>query len=180
MTDEDILKLRETLRRVASWVDEREVETRIGNVELVLAARSADESEKENHLSAAENAFENAIAYSPMDPFSWVRLCQIRLKTNGQQDGTAAQALSMSLMTGPYERALAIQQIGFAAILWDQLSEDDQRTVAEKVRWIETLERRDLAALAKRDPRAATLVIRSLAGGDMHRFTRFVAFLNKK
>ncbi|MAZ34035.1 MAG: hypothetical protein CMO06_12900 [Thalassospira sp.] len=175
----DIAQLKDRLLRVIDWVDEREVQTRLGYVELALASRAENEAERQNHLALAETAFENAIAHSPMDPFSWARLCYIRLQTGGAEDGTAMEALSTSLVTGPYERSLAISQIEYAAILWDQLSEDDQKTIEEKVRWIETLERRDLIALAKQNPKTMTLVIRAMADGDIDRFTRFIVQLNK-
>lgn len=162
-----------------SWVDNPVTWSRLGYTYIALGRRQNTKPEQLEFYYQAEDAFTNAIKGSPMDPYYWLRLTFARLLTGGAKDGSAAEALKMSLLTGPYERPIAVDQIHYAALVWDQLDEEQQNTVSEKVRWIVKLEYRDLLEKAKSNIATMQVVVAALANGDIKLFTKFLNALNK-
>ncbi|MDG4720112.1 MULTISPECIES: hypothetical protein [Thalassospira] len=179
ISEEQLLEIKDDLLYAISWVDNPVTWSRLGYVYLALGNRSTAPDQKTLNLEEAENAFTNAVAGSPMDPYYWLRLSYARLLSGGKNDGSAVEALKMSLLTGPYERPIAVEQIQYAALLWDQLDDEQQNIVREKVRWISGLENKKLLTLAKSNIEAMTVILSALADGDLNRFTRFIKALNK-
>lgn len=179
ITDDQLHDTVNDLLYALSWVDNPVTWSRLGYTFIALGSRQTEKPDQLEFYDQAEEAFTNAIKGSPMDPYYWLRLTFTRLLTGGTQDGSAAEALKMSLLTGPYERPIAVDQIDYAARLWDQLDDDQQKTVNDKVRWIVKLEYRDLLERAKTDLVTMQVVIAALAEGDLQMFTRFINELNK-
>lgn len=179
ITDDQLHDTVDELLYALSWVDNPVTWSRLGYTYIALGKRQTDKPEQLDFYDQAEEAFTNALKGSPMDPYYWLRLAFARLLTGGAQDGSAAEALKMSLLTGPYERPIAVDQIDYAAKLWGQLDSDQQKTVNDKVRWIVKLENRDLLERAKTDLITMQVVIAALAEDDLQIFTKFINDLNE-
>ena len=178
-TDATIDDLYDTTMDAIGWVPTSQAWTRIGYIEMERAKRAATpDGAREDYLKANQ-AFTNALTISPMDTYSWVRLTFTRLKTGGIADGSAVEALRMSLLTGPYERNIAVTQISYAITLWSQLSPSEQKDIREKIRWIDTLEHRDLVHLAKRDLETIGITVEAMSTAPEKRFTQFIRDINK-
>ncbi|OSQ40490.1 hypothetical protein [Thalassospira mesophila] len=169
-----------TTRRAIDWVATSAAWTRIGYIELERAKRATTDREQTDHYLKADKAFTTALTISPMDTYTWARLTYTRLKTGGAADGTAVESLRMSLLTGPYERSLAVNQISYAIDLWPQLSENEQHDIEAKIRWIDTLEHRNLVSLAKKDVTTIRVTVGAMVTAPPNRFSRFIKDINKK
>lgn len=177
-TDATLNELDATTRRAIDWVPTSQAWTRLAYIDMARAKRATTDQAKKEHYLAADKAFTNALTLSPMDTFTWARLTFTRLMVGGATNGTAAESLRMSLLTGPYERNLAINQISYAIDLWPQLSPSEQHDIEEKIRWIDTLEHRDLVKLAKKNPTTIRITVGAMVTAPPNRFSRFIKDVN--
>ncbi|MEQ5776010.1 hypothetical protein J4E05_10800 [Thalassospira sp. NFXS8] len=177
-SDETINQLYDTTMDAIGWVATSDAWTRIGYIEMARARRATTDQIKKDHYLAARNAFAAALALSPMNTFTWARLAYTQLLTGGARDGSAVESLRMSLLTGPYERNLAIKQISYAIELWDQLSQSEQHEIDEKIRWIDTLEHQDLIKLAKKNPTTIRITVGAMATTEPQQFSKFITDIN--
>ncbi|WP_417842801.1 hypothetical protein [Thalassospira sp.] len=178
-SDETINRLYDTTMDAIGWVATSDAWTRIGYIEMARARRATTPEDKTDHYLKADNAFTSALTISPMDTFTWARLTFTRLKTGGANDGTAIEALRMSLLTGPYERNIAVNQISYAISLWSQLTAAEQTDIQKKIRWIDRLEHRDLVNLARHNPKAIQVTVAAMATAPNNAFVRFIRDVNK-
>ena len=178
-TDATIDELYDTTMDAIDWVPTSKAWTRIGYLELQRAKRATTPTDKTDHYLKADQAFTQALTISPMDSFTWARLTYTRLKTGGKEDGTAVAALRMSLLTGPYERNIAISQINYAISLWSQLTAAEKDDIRKKIRWIDTLEHRALVNLAKRNLNNIGITVEAMTKAPTKRFSRFIRDINK-
>lgn len=73
-----------------------------------------------------------ALMENPADPYTWYRLAQVERLLNGPR--AAAPALGMSLLTGPFETAMAYARLPLLADEFTFLAPDDQRLVCSTTR----------------------------------------------
>jgi tetratricopeptide (TPR) repeat protein len=177
-SDDQLKQVRDELLEALSWNPHHRIWSRLGYTYLALANRSADAHEKTSNYTSAEDAFSNAISESPLDPYLWTRLTYVRFITGGKVDGSAAEALKMSLLTGRLEQLIAVDQIFYAAQLWDQLTDDTKETVKEKVRWIVNIDPAQLKKRCNSDTTTRNIVFLSLAEADWDVFQQFVKYLD--
>ncbi|OKH87460.1 hypothetical protein LF95_11690 [Thalassospira sp. TSL5-1] len=178
-TDATIDDLYETTMDAIDWVPTSTAWTRIGYIEMERAKRATTPERATQHYLLADNAFTTALTISPMDTYTWVRLTFTRLRTGGAADGSAVASLRMSLLTGPYERNIAVNQISYAMTLWSQLTPAEQEDIRGKIRWIDTLEHRDLVNLAKRNLETIRITVEAMSTTQEKQFSRFILDINK-
>lgn len=73
------------------------------------------------------DATTQALALSPADPYGWLNVARIE---------NSAQALSLSLRTGRWERELAYERIVVASRLLPDLDEATRNAITEQVLWL--------------------------------------------
>lgn len=178
-SDVTLDELYDTTMDAINWVPTSKAWTRIGYIEMERAKRADTTEGQTDHYLKADSAFTSALTISPMDTYTWTRLTFTRLKTGGVTDGTAVESLRMALLTGPYERNIAVNQISYAISLWSQLTPSEQSDIQEKIRWIDTLEHRDLVALAKRNSSALEITVGAMSTAPTNLFQRFIRDINK-
>lgn len=179
ITQKQLHNTADDLLRALSWVDNPVTWSRLGYIYAAIGRRQETIPQQLEYFYQAEEAFTNAVKGSPSDPYYWLRLTYTRLLTGGAQDGSAADALKMSLLTGPYEKTLAIDQIYYATSVWDQLDDDQKKSVNDKVRWIAKTNFHALVKKAKSNSPTMQLAITALAEGDIQVFKQFILALNK-
>lgn len=147
------------------------------SVEMALAKSAADLSHRSEWYEKAEKSIEEGLLLAPANPHAWSRLAFLRLR-NGGVGGGAGEALSLSYLTGPSERWLAVSRLNYAMRLWGRLSADDRRLVKEQILWVSKFNRKALIKLARKDRKILSIVISALAK-DTAQLTRFMKAYKK-
>ncbi len=141
-TDEQLTAAADILRQALPWNDGGRLQSDLGYVMLLRAAR-ADEQD----AAPAAKMIATSLTRAPARPHTWVRLAYART-LGGEQDSVAP--LMRSLDAGPYVPTLTVPRLELLLRHWDELTTAERRRVAEQVRYGWGLSSRDVIALARR------------------------------
>ena len=177
---EDLLKLHASQLGAVDWVPSGKSHADRAVTEIALAKAAPSRSvERADWYQRAEASVEEGLLLAPAAPYAWARLAYLRLKNGGRNSG-AREALSMSFLTGPYEKRLATSRIQYAIRLWNQLSPEDQAFVKKQILWADRTKRRALIEMAKRGRKSRTIILSALAQDpNPGRLESFKRALNK-
>ncbi|GEM_PF-1577949 len=158
-----LTELRGALRDTQKWLPSGENLYRQGFTERGLARTELPGTpDRVAWNQAAEGAFEAGLSRAPSNPHGWVMLAHMR-NVNGVPEGGVADALRMSLLTGPYQRVLAPLRISTALDVWGTLGPADRVQFAEQIRWTNTFNQIRLMEITLRDDRFRPIVVGALS-----------------
>lgn len=154
-----------------SWVSAR------ARLEIQHARRSQNVTDMLGWLERAESTVEKSLKLGPGDPYAWLRLAYLRhqLSTNPV---VTKEALMMSIVLGPYERSIALQQAQLAIGLWPNLSPYEQEDVYKLIGFLDTFNRGALFELAKQNSQSHSILLQGVATNP-ERLDEFVQELTK-
>lgn len=130
VTIEELREFIETREDAAKWIVSPQLHS-----DLALARLTVDEFQGSNadNLSDAIDDLYRSVNIAPANPYAWVRLSLAHRK-NGSEYDAAANALGLSLRTGPNERALLRAHLYLGLDLWQRLSEADRSFLQHRIR----------------------------------------------
>jgi hypothetical protein len=126
------------------------------------------------HDALATEHLRAGLARAPADPDAWSRLAYLRAAAG--EPRAAAEALDLSLRTGPYEPGLALDRAAVGLALWDAAGPAARGRIGREFRHALALEPEAFARLALAAGRAGA-VREALAGEDGGLLARFEALL---
>ena len=157
---EDLVRSREA---AADWRAAGRLHAEIALARLMLAG-TGDPATRDGQLALAEAALTRSLSLSPMSPYGWMRLVQVRT-LRGSPDDDIARPLRLALRTGPHEErrdAMLMQTLEAGLRVWEQLDGRDRRLIAAKAR--EAWRRDALAAADAAGRTGRTALLASLLG----------------
>ena len=158
-----LLKLHASQRAAVDWVPSGKSHADRAVTEIALAKAAPSRSvERADWYQRAEGSVEEGLLLAPAAPYAWARLAYLRIKNGGWKSGVR-EALSMSFLTGPYEKRLATIRIQYAIRLWNQLSPEDRAFVKKQILWVDRkINRGALIKMAKRGRKSRTIIFSAL------------------
>ena len=130
------------LRQALPWNDGGRLQSDLGYVMLLRAARAEDQD-----AAPAAEMIAESLTRAPARPHTWVRLAYART-LGGEQDQVAP--LMRSLEAGAYLPTLTVPRLELLLRHWDELTTAERRIAAEQVRYGWELSSRNVIALARR------------------------------
>lgn len=108
-------------RAATRWVDSDELWWDLAQAYGAYAAQPGVlPKAAERHWREARRALERSLSLAPGNPWGWSQLAALESMTGGSRD-RAAEALRLSLITGPYQPDLFHYRARLAFRLWDDL-----------------------------------------------------------
>ncbi len=174
---EDLRALIENRDAALAWLSSPRIQGDLGLAHLDLAQRQGFAGEMgEEHLSDGLRAIKAELTLSPTNPYAWARLAFARIK-NGGSAADVKKALFLSILTGPYEKRLAVSRIQYAILLWHRLAADERSHILDQITWAERRGyRRSLASMAKRHKKADRIIFYAVAR-DPKRLRGYLRYL---
>ncbi len=102
----------------------------------LMLAESGDATERDEQLALAETALAKGLGLSPMDPYGWMRLVQVRTM-RGRPPEDIASPLRLALYSGPEEDrrdAILLLMLASGLRVWDDLNGHERRLIADKAK----------------------------------------------
>ncbi len=155
-TDEQLVAATNILRQALPWNDGGRLQSDLGFVMLLQAARADGQG-----VPPAADMLAGSLTRAPSRPHTWVRLAYART-LGGEQDPVAP--LMRSLDAGAYSPTLTVPRLELLLRHWDELTTAERRLAAEQVRYGWGLSSRDVIALARRTGQGH--IIRFALAGD--------------
>ena len=153
----------ETRKAALEWTDSGRLWTDLGLAYLQLAELAGYRSRAGRiYLTTSRRTVRRGLSLAPSNPFAWSRLAFLRLIGDGPSPGVA-DAVMMSILTGPHERRLLESRIRYAVLLWDELSSEDRQLIKRQILWAERIRRRALLKMARTDETAMRVISSALA-----------------
>lgn len=176
---EQLQALMESRKDAREWLPSGRIQGDLALARLELARREGYGGETgEGYLRDGLQALEAGLSLSPADPHAWARLAFVRIK-NGSAAADVRRALFLSILTGPYEKRLAISRIQYAILLWDRLAADERSLVLDQISWAERIgKRRALVDMARRHKKADAIIFLAVAR-DPKRLRGYLRSLKK-
>ena len=178
ISDDDLSMAYEAVVNAGEWHSSAELLSQQSVIEMAFAKRSQAKAERNVWFEKSELSMERSLQSAPGDPYSWMRLAYLRYVLGGKDNGVK-DLLVMSMATGPYERPLALSQIEYALLMWDMLSESEQKDIQDKILWIDRFRRGELVHLAKRDKVSMGIIVSAISR-DPQRLVGFLKHVFKK
>jgi len=141
-------------------------------VEISLAQASPEGPGRRNWYEQAENSIEKGLLLAPANPYGWLRLTELRLRS-GDKDG-AVNALSLSYLSGTFERWLAPPRLYFALRLWGMMARDDKEQAKRQILWVSRFNQGALVGLARQDRKFLSIIVSALIK-DSAQFNGFMS-----
>ncbi len=170
-------RLRDGQLAAAAWLASGKVFGALAVTEIALA--KADPEFRTAWYRRAAGSTKAGLLSAPANPYAWTRLAYLRLQEGAVHPRSVGYAISMSYVTGPYERRLVCDRIHYALTAWRGLTAADQMMTRRQILWADDLCRRRLVHIGQKDSRFANIIILSLAR-DFKRLKRFVQTMWKK
>ena len=132
-----------TLRRLipslessADWWDAGRAYTDLALSHVVLGEYESVVGERNENLLFAENAMVKGLSRSPMNPYAWMRLAEVRMARQSLAS-EIAPPLKLALGSGPHEDrrdAMLLLVVEAGLYSWDFLPHHVQELIADKTR----------------------------------------------
>ncbi|MDH5189361.1 MAG: hypothetical protein OEW37_10455, partial [Rhodospirillaceae bacterium] len=140
-----------------------------------IAKSYSDKSIIQEWLVKAHESATQLVLKNPTDPYSWSKFSYIRNVIFGANSNSARAAV-MSILTGPFEEHLYINQVNYALINYDFLSTEEQVLINETIVKADKFDRKRLVFFAKKNPQWMKIIVNALSQ-DRKRLASFVAAL---
>jgi len=123
-----IISSRET---AAAWIASARVNSDLGLAHLI---NTGDSLQGVDRNQQAFNALQRSLIQAPANPYAWVRLA---LVYEGMENTRkkAADALVMSILTGPHEPQLVEARLGLGFRLWNILTAENREYMHAQIRY---------------------------------------------
>jgi len=163
------------------WTDRGRDWTDLGLAQLLLAnLRARGEVMDQVLLKQSIASLEEGLAMAPLSPTAWLRLAYARSVMDGPSPAVA-DALRMSILTGPHEPELAFLRLRLCLLAWDHLSDDDRVLVRRQIRFAWQVSRRSLVTLAEESTRLREIRLGLLEDPDaLAEFERMLRGLRER
>ena len=175
VTPDDLRRLADSRFRAAKRIDWGLVWTDAGLADVIAAYESGlDTGEGRQLISRAADSVARGLALSPADPFAWARLGYIRFVQG--QPKKAAEAVRMSIATGPHDPRLAPGRMELGLVVWRWFDTDSYGLIGDQVRYLWRLDPERLVQIAHK--RAAAPFVRGFlrdSQDDVNEFNRHLA-----
>jgi tetratricopeptide (TPR) repeat protein len=156
-----LLSSREQARR---FLASPEIEIEIGIAELLSAEKAAPGSaERRARLDRAIESLRRGLALAPRATFAWAKLAYALFLQDGL-GAAAVDAWRMSILTAPAESRLVLWRAEFGALALQKLDTEDQRRLADQIRYAWRFDRESLARMGRE--RGLQLVLRRVLSGE--------------
>lgn len=177
LTKAEWLALRSGYIAALKWRENSQIFLEKAKIEMSIARQFPKAVEADWQL-AAEKSMEESLRRSPSNPVAWAYLAYLRSKNMVGELNGSKEALSMSLLTGPYERSVSKLRLRLSFDLWDRLSTQEQAQIHKIVMWLEKTKRYLLVEVAIQKGLYFRLIVNALKN-DEEALLRFVKAANQ-
>ena len=123
-------------------------------------------------------SMEKSLLRSPSEPSYWLRLTFLGLINGGEKE-TASRALTLSILTGPYERGLVLRRVRYGLFLWPNLNEEEREVIRRQIVWSYSFAPNKLISLARRVKMYKIIIQNSLTRRPKQ-YRHFIKNYNKR
>lgn len=118
------------------WVEDRETHDEQGTALARLAFAEEPQSDAQRvTLARAVAATRAGLAVAPADPRDWMQLGYLLVLLDGDTNRKAAQALLVSMRTGPLQAPAFLQRRLFWSLVhWTFYDDEEQRQIGDQIR----------------------------------------------
>ncbi len=157
----DLASMAAAIEAVGDWTGDGRLVADGGLLLMRQAAATKDHAERVLLLRRAIALTESGLRRSPAHPVAWTRLAALRAALNEPEK--AAQALRLSLLTGPIIPQITASRLAQGVALLPHMDRDTRQLLARQVRLLQTSQPQELETLAA-NPTAAPFIQQALTG----------------
>ncbi len=149
LTEGELARAIATLEKVRDWEMSADLNSELGFLLLLQAARSEPEERQQEVAARAADFLEQSLLLSASRPHPWVRLAFARW-FHGDEALRVTEPLEQSIEIGPYVGAIAITRLKLLLHIWEHLSPKLKLYTLNQIRYIWPNAGGELLELAKR------------------------------
>ena len=149
LTEGELARAIASLEKVRDWEMSADLNSELGFLLLLQAARSEPEERRQEVAARAADFLEQSLLLSASRPHPWVRLAFARW-FHGDEALRVTEPLEQSIEIGPYVGAIAIPRLKLLLLIWEHLSPKLKLYTLNQIRYIWPNAGGELLELAKR------------------------------
>lgn len=175
VTPKDLSLLITTQEQSLGWWSSPRRWADLGLATLMLANRTADDTERKTLYRKADAALRQALSRAPSNAFAWSRLGFVDMKLNGPSPASA-HFLRLAIEHAPHNPKLAFTRLELCLIAWKYFEKSDHGILFDQIRFAWKLNPKRLARVAHRLHRTGP--VRAALINDEASLERFFSLLS--
>lgn len=127
----------------------------------LMLNEQGDAAQRREHLVITETALSTGLGRTPMNPYGWMRLVQVRMMRNAPASDIVLP-LKLALRTGPHEdrrHAMLLLILEAGLCVWDDLGDPERQLIADKARYAWRRDAFGTATVAERAGKVGLLAL---------------------